>query len=221
MLKNVLLAMVVLIAVTQESFGEMVFSENMGTPSGTTSTSSNIFQNSGTFTFTGTGDVRSTSPSNVYAGASAGGNVFLTNTAGTNFTIGGINTSNYVTGSLTLTFGALKSSTASNLTELQVSYSTDSLAFTSLAFAAQPTGNGTAVWRSVAIYDANLIPISSTLSLRWTNLSTTPSFRIDDIAFNGSVTAVPEPTSIALVSLMCCTGFVAAFRRRIAKSKIA
>ena len=48
-----------------------------------------------------------------------------------------------------------------------------------------------------------------------TNISTT------NVIFNGSVTAVPEPTSIALVSLMCCTGFVAAFRRRIAKSKIA
>lgn len=48
-----------------------------------------------------------------------------------------------------------------------------------------------------------------------TNVSTT------NVVFNGSITAVPEPTSIALVSLMCCTGFVAAFRRRIAKSKIA
>ncbi len=214
MLKKVFLAMVVLQTGTQESFGALIFSEDMGTPSGTIAISTHTFQNSGTLTFAGTGDIRNTSPSNVYATASAGGNVFLTSNIGTNFTIGAINTSNYLAGSLTLSFGALKSTTASNLSELQVSYSTDGITYSSLAFAAQPTGTGTAVWRSVAISDSNLIPISSALSLRWTNLSGTPSFRIDDIAFNGSITAVPEPSSWAMVSLMCCTGFVAAFRRR-------
>lgn len=35
------------------------------------------------------------------------------------------------------------------------------------------------------------------------------------------ITAVPEPSSIALVSLMGCTGLVAAYRRRKAKSTVA
>ena len=56
--------------------------------------------------------------------------------------------------------------------------------------------------------------------LRWT-FNTTGSNSQAIGLDNFSITAVPEPTSIALVSLMCCTGFVAAFRRRIAKSKIA
>ena len=38
---------------------------------------------------------------------------------------------------------------------------------------------------------------------------------------NFSITAVPEPSSIALVSLMGCTGLVAAYRRRKAKLKVA
>ena len=42
-------------------------------------------------------------------------------------------------------------------------------------------------------------------------------FAIDNITFSG-ITAVPEPTSIALVSLAGCTGLVAVYRRRKARS---
>ena len=42
-----------------------------------------------------------------------------------------------------------------------------------------------------------------------------------NVSFNGDITAVPEPSSIALVSLMGCTALMAAYRRRNAKSKVA
>lgn len=38
---------------------------------------------------------------------------------------------------------------------------------------------------------------------------------------NGTITSVPEPSSISLVSLMGCSALVAAYRRRKAKSKVA
>jgi len=218
MLKKFFLVVMMVLTSEGASRADIIFSENMGTPTGTTTIASNTFQNSGTLTYSGTGDVRNTAESSGYSGASAGGNIFLTNSSTASFTIGNINTSGFDSSSLTLAFGAFKSITASNLTELQVAYSTGG-AFTNLNFAAQPTGTGTAIWRNVVITDANLIPTSSTLTLRWTNSSATPQFRIDDILLQGTITAVPEPTSIALVSLVGCAAFVASCRRRKTKSK--
>lgn len=95
-----------------------IFSENMGTPSGTTAISSNIFQNSGTLTYSNGGqtnnsDIRATSPSSVYTGASGSGNVFFTSTnASYGFSIESINASYYT--SLKLTFGYRKESSTAH-----------------------------------------------------------------------------------------------------------
>ncbi len=95
-----------------------IFSENMGTPSGTTAISSNIFQNSGTLTYSNGGqtnnsDIRATSPSSVYTGASGSGNVFFTSTNGSyGFSIESINASYYT--SLKLTFGYRKESSTAH-----------------------------------------------------------------------------------------------------------
>ena len=83
----------------------VIFSENMGTTTSTKSIVLNTFQNSGLLTYSGTGDVRNSTISTGYSGASGVANVFITNSTGTNFEISGINTLNY--SNLILSFGKL------------------------------------------------------------------------------------------------------------------
>jgi hypothetical protein len=120
-----------------------IFSENMGTPAGTTAIASNAFQNGSPITFSGaTADVRNTSVSTGYTGASGGGNVFFTSTGGNaNFVISGINTSGF--SSMSLSFGISKSTNASNGSEFVVEVSSDGTNYTALSFTSLPTGTGT------------------------------------------------------------------------------
>jgi hypothetical protein len=169
------------------SHAAIIFSENMGTPSGTTAIASNTFQNSGTLTFGGTGDVRNTTTSTGYTGSSAGGNIFLTTGGTRDFTISAINTSAYAAGTLDISFGALKSTTASNLSsDFTLAYSTNGTTYTSILLPAQPTGAGTTGWRLMSLVDTAL-PITSTLYLRWTNTSATNQVRLDDVILQGDI----------------------------------
>lgn len=165
-----------------------IFSENVGTPSGTTLLGTYTgWQNNGTLTFGGTGDVRNNQNSTGYTGSSGGGNVFLTNNGSANFTIGSINTLNY--SSFVLSFGAFKSTTASNLTELTIGYSASGPRTGSVSFATQPTGSGTANWRLVTATSTPLVG-SANLSLTFTNTSSgtgSPQFRLDDIKLTGTL----------------------------------
>lgn len=160
-----------------------IFSENMGTPSGTTAIASNTFQNA-SLTFSGTGDIRSTSTSSGYTGSSAAGNVYLTNTVGKNFEIASIVTTSY--SSLSLSFGAFKSTTASTMSELTLEYSTNGSSYTAVTIPAQASGTGTAIWRLITVS----LPVgaegASNLRLKWTNTSATPQFRIDDVTLTGN-----------------------------------
>ena len=98
-----------------------IFSENMGVPTGTTTianystgTAPATFQNKATLTYgngaqTNPADLRATSTSITYAGASGGGNVFFSSTAGAyGFSIEGINASGFNT--LQLSYGYRKES---------------------------------------------------------------------------------------------------------------
>lgn len=102
-----------------------IFSENMGTPTGTTQLNSNSFQNSGSLTYsngdtTNPADVRNTSASSGYTGASGGGNIFFSSTSGAfGFSIGGINASAY--SSLSLSYAYRKESGTAHAT-FQVDY---------------------------------------------------------------------------------------------------
>lgn len=156
----------------------VIFSENMGSPSGTTAIASHTFQNSG-FTFTGTGDVRSTTASTGYTGASGGGNVFITNSAGRNFEISGINTIGYT--GLTLSLGHYKSTSASS-NELAVEVSPDGTTYTPLTYS-RATGSGTSNW--LKIEPSGTIPSTANLRIRFTQTSATPQFRIDDVVLSG------------------------------------
>jgi len=162
-----------------------LFTETVGTPSGTTAINSYTGWSNPGLTFSGTGDVRNTTQSTGYAGASAGGNVFLTNTAGINFQIAGIDTTGYT--SLTLSFGVFKSTTASSGADLIVAVSSDGVTYTPLTFTALPTGSGTAVW---ALRTATgTIPSTANLRIRFTQNGTATQYRIDDVTLTGTVAA--------------------------------
>jgi PKD repeat protein len=165
-----------------------VVSENIGTVSTTTTIAShetnNGFQNTA-LTMSGTGDIRVSSPSNVYPGASGGANVFLTNTIGKNFIISGINTLN--ANNLSLSFGLSKSTTASNGSELLVSFSTDGNTYTPLSFPALATGAGTTAWQYITMNGT--LPSVANLRLQFYQNGNV-QFRIDDILLSGANAAM-------------------------------
>lgn len=163
-----------------------IFTENIGTPGGTTAIASYTgWQNNGVLTFSGTADVRATTASTGYAGASGSGNVFITSTATRFFQIDAINTVGYT--ALSLSFGALKSTTTSDMTDLVLEYSTDGTTWNVVSFPAQPTGSGTAIWRLIS---AVSLPVGAenagNLRLRWTQTAAVTQYRLDDITLTGT-----------------------------------
>lgn len=171
---------------------QTVYSENMGTPTATTLiTSYSGWQNAAStgIAYSGSGDVRTSSPSTTtaYSAASGGGNVFLTSTAGKNLIISGINTSAYSSADLKLYFGYLTNSTA---TQMVVEVSTNGTTWTPLTF----TNNANTSWNYVTI-GGGQIPSSTTLSLRFTQPATA-QMRIDDVKIaNVSSTCALVPGS--------------------------
>ena len=165
-----------------------IFSENMGAPSDTTAIASNTFQNSGALSFAGTGDIRiTTGSSSSYAGASGGGNVFVSNANDLYFEISGINTTGY--SDLVLSFGHFKTTTAGN-NELVVEVSADGITYNPLSYS-RPTGSGTATW--LLVTPSGTIPATTNLRIRFRQTSNSPQFRIDDVKLTG-VVAVSSPS---------------------------
>lgn len=161
------------------SFAQTFYTENFGTPGGTTSlalyttgTAPATFQNTSPITYTGTGDVRVNATSSGYSGASAAGNIFLTSTAGRNLVISGINSSAYAQADIQLSLGYLTNSTA---TQLVIETSTNGTTWAPVTF----TQNTNTAWNLVTITGGQ-IPSSTTLSLRFTQPATA-QMRLDDI----------------------------------------
>ena len=164
--------------VSSFSWGQTIlFSENMGTPSGTTLIGANIFENGTPIVFSGSGDVRTSTASTGYAGASGSGNVFITNTVGIYFEISGIDTSSYLSSQLALSLGHFKSTIAGN-NELAIEVSSDGITYSALSYS-RATGTGTANW--VLINPTGTIPSTTNLRIRFTQTSATSQFRIDDV----------------------------------------
>ena len=164
-----------------------IFSENFGTPTQTAGVWPSVstftgYQNYGSLTFTGNADARTTTPSS-YSGASASGNIFLTNTVGTNITISNINTLGYT--AITMSLGIYKSTLASNGSDLKIQISTNGTTWTNLTYTL-PMGAGTAIWRLVS--PTGTIPSVSNLRIRVIMNTTSPGlqFRIDDLVLKGS-----------------------------------
>lgn len=155
------------------SFSQTFYSENFGTPAATTLiTAYTGWQVGSPVAYSGSGDVRTSSASSGYSGASGSGNVFLTSTAGRNLIISGLNSSAYVQADIQLSFGYLTNSTA---TQLTVETSTDGSTWSPVTF----TQNGNTSWNSVTVTGGQ-IPSSTTLSLRFTQPAAA-QMRLDDI----------------------------------------
>jgi hypothetical protein len=153
---------------------QTIYSENMGTPASTTLiTAYSGWQNSSPITYTGDGDVRTSSASTGYVGASGSGNVFLTSTGVKYFQIDGINTSAYSAANIQLSFGYLTNNIGTQLV-LEKSIN-GGATWASVTF----TQNANTSWNLVSITDGQ-IPSSTTLSLRFTQPATA-QMRIDDV----------------------------------------
>ncbi len=161
------------------SFAQTIYSENFGTPTGTTlipayitGTAPATFQNGAPIVYSGTADVRATQVSS-YVGASGGGNVWIAAVAVATpplpnkyFQIDGINTSAYSSANIQMSFGHLSAST------LVLEFSTNGTTWTPITFTNNPA------WTLVTIA-GGILPSSATLSLRFTGSTT--GIRIDDI----------------------------------------
>lgn len=172
-------ALLLTLTVSALSFGQVFYSENMGTPAGTTPIASHTFQNSAPIVYSGTGTARTTTPSTGYTGASASGNIFLSTTTGVGhyFQIDGLDTSAYSSADIQLSFGYLTNTTGSN--QMVVEHSTNGgTTWTPVTFPQNTTGN---TWTLVTVTGGQ-IPQSATLSLRFTNPATsTVQMRLDDV----------------------------------------
>ena len=170
-------------------------SENMGTVGGTTviatHEAANGFVNTAQ-TMSGTGDLRNTTNSTGYAGASGGANVFLTNTAGLYFQINGINTLAYNT--VSLTFGVYKSLAGETGSTLGLAVSSDGTTF-STPMPLTGLITGAAGWYLVRVVGA--IPSSATAAVKFVQLSTASQFRIDDVNIYYGTPTVPSITPSA------------------------
>ncbi len=179
--------------VTENSFGVTgtLFSENVGTPVPTppaTSIAVNSYtgwQNNGVYTFSSSttpqADVRTTTASTGYSGASAGGNIFMgfsnaPTSSVRDLTISGINTLHYT--GLTLSFGLLRSDLTSGLT---VEVSSDGLSWTALSFTQPASANA---W--TLITPTGTIPATGNLRIRFSKGNFATQFRIDDIKLTGT-----------------------------------
>lgn len=198
---------IIYLLLQSSAMGAVIFTESFGTVSATTAIAAhetaNDFDNDG-FTFSGTGDIRLTGPSD-YSGASGGANAFLTNNAAKIIMISGISTIGHTAGTVDISFGAFKHTTASTMTTLIFEFSTDAAIWTPITIPAQPAGTNTANWRALS-FQNTIIPISPTLSLRWTNSDATTQYRIDDVI----LTALPEPS----VAILGALGLLGLLRRR-------
>lgn len=190
-----------LLALPLGSFAQ-AFLENFGSVGGTTaiSTASVGFSTASIpFTYTGTADVRNTTPSNGYtlaSGATASGaaNIFLTNTVGRVFEISGINTTAVT--SPVINFGISKSTNADNASSLIVEYAVGtSTVYTALSFPVLPTGSNTSQTNWFARQTSGTIPSTTNLRLRFRQNSSSVQYRIDDVQLTSAGGGTTTPCS--------------------------
>lgn len=175
---------------------EVFYSENMGTPTTTTPISSNVFQVGAPVTYSGTAEVRNTSPSTGYSGASGAGTIFL-NGVNKDFLISGIDSSNYA--DITMSFGHNKATNASS-NEMTVEVSADGTTWTLLTYT-RPTGSGSNGW--LLITPTGVIPATQNLRIRFNSTISNAQFRLDDVVLSGTnttlATEVVNSTKVYLI----------------------
>lgn len=167
-----------------------IYSENFGNPTANTLlTAYSGYQNSSPVVYSGTADVRTSTPSEGYTGASGNGCVFLGNVTtlsgnpAKTLIIEGINTTNY--SGIAMTLGHYKSTNAAN-NELTIEVSADGITWAPLSYT-RPTGTGTSSW--ILVSPTGTIPTTSNLRIRLTNvLDSNVGIRVDDIKLTGTAT---------------------------------
>ncbi len=198
-------ALLLTLTVSALSFGQTFYSENVGTaPTNTAITAFTGWQNTTPIVYSGTGSVRNSAASTGYSGVSGLGNVYMgvTSAVGQYFQIDGLNTSAYSASDIQLSFGHLTNTNGINIV---VEQSTNGgTSWTPITYT-PISGTG---WNLYTI-PGGQIPSSATLSLRFTNPSTTTAqMRIDDIKLSnvsasctfvfGTPTATCDAVTLAL-----------------------
>ncbi len=183
--------------------GGTIFSENMGTPTATTTlanyaagTAPATFQNKGVLTFgqgdqPNPGDVRLTTASSGYSGASGNGNVWLTTVSGNyGFSIEGINASAHT--GLGLSFGYYKNSATAHAA-VSVDY-WDGSAWVTAANTATALFNESAT-AAMGWYLSKTISLPAGAQINGLKIrfvkSGTLAIRLDDVKLTGTPAATP------------------------------
>lgn len=193
-MKLKLILLLLLLSLTSSQAQTVIFSENMGSPTGTKTIATNTFQNSASLSYSNgaqsnAADIRITSSS---GGNTNDGNVFFSSTSGAyGFSIEGINTNSYT--ALTLEYKYKKEAAAAHAT-FSVDYwngaSWITLANTATDLFNENNG-ASAVW-----YVAKALALPSSaqfngLKIRFVKTGNT-AIRIDDVKLTG--TQLPPPT---------------------------
>lgn len=188
--KIVVTSLFVVLAVRQGWSQTVLYQENMGVPTANTLVQNYTgWENSSVlYSGDGTSDVRTSSASNGYGGASGGGNVMLNDTVKW-FQISGLNTSADTNLSL---YCGIRKTNAENGSNFVVEVSPDSVVWTRLFMEdTLPTGTGTSGWHRVRYRN---VPSCANLHVRFSNLAHV-DYRLDDIAVVVGEEAVLETVS--------------------------
>lgn len=170
-----------------------LFSEDMGTPTGTTPIDDHVFENDGLVTYSGSADVRNTGASSGYPEASGGGNVWFSSTGTTDFEISGIDVTLHR--SYEVSFGLLKTTNAEDGNNFQVVISVDGIAI-AIENPVLPTGSGTS---NSYYYLSFALPAGfggDDMTISFQRLGGTSGFRVDDVLVVGE----EIPLSVKLLS---------------------
>ena len=186
-----LLALLLMSGIMSKALGQNVlYEENMGTPTSNTLIQNYTgWQNSTVFYIgNGTCDVRTSSASTGYGGASGGGNIMINDTVKW-FQISGINTSTATNTTVKLYCGLRKTTKTENGNHLLVEFSTDSIVWTSLPLEdTLPTGTGSTGWHRACFPN---LPTHPHLHIRFSSTANV-EFRIDDISITDGDEVVLE-----------------------------
>ena len=189
-IKTGLLALLLVSGSMPKAIGQnILYEENMGMPTANTliQNYTGWQNNSVLYIGNGTCDVRTSSASTGYGGASGGGNVMINDTVKW-FQISGINTAAATNTTVKLNCG-LRKTKAENGSHLLVEFSTDSIVWTSLPMEdTLPTGSGTTGWFRVCYPN---LPVHPHMHIRFSNTAKV-EFRIDDISITDGEEIVLE-----------------------------
>jgi len=175
----------------------VLFAESMGTAPTTTLVTNheinNSFDNDG-YTMSGNTDVRNTSASSGYTGASGLGNVYFSTAAGARtFEIAGINTLGF--SPMVLTFG-LRNDNSTNGADFILEVSVDGSTYYALPWGTIPTTSG---WYKITL--AGAVPQAANVRLRFTrSAATTNAYRLDDVVLSYGAPIVPTVSPVGPVS---------------------